>query len=305
MEKFTTILWIMYLQSAIYRAEEQPMSVQIPIMNEVKSRIIGGSEVTPHSYPFQVHIKMFNKISNVASCGGSLISKKIVLTAAHCLDGRPSLVAIKLGKHVFSKYEKSEKLYFTSTYRSHGGYYGKECKDDIALVQLNEDVDLDGETVSTVELARDPTKLYVDEQATIVGWGMTDSQAQSPELRSVDVKVLDQHGCVFQTYSKIYPTQICTSGAGPKGACVGDSGGAVLVDGVQVGIVSCLKLHSEEGDTREHCMSGLPTIHTRVAMYKDWIDRALSDPGFFNKGCTKGSNIIFVLCDIFILLAHF
>ncbi|CAH2017003.1 unnamed protein product [Acanthoscelides obtectus] len=232
MEKFTTILWIMYLQSAIYRAEEQPMSVQIPIMNEVKSRIIGGSEVTPHSYPFQVHIKMFNKISNVASCGGSLISKKIVLTAAHCLDGRPSLVAIKLGKHVFSKYEKSEKLYFTSTYRSHGGYYGKECK-------------------------------------------------------------------------KIYPTQICTSGAGPKGACVGDSGGAVLVDGVQVGIVSCLKLHSEEGDTREHCMSGLPTIHTRVAMYKDWIDRALSDPGFFNKGCTKGSNIIFVLCDIFILLAHF
>nr|CAH7724586.1 unnamed protein product [Callosobruchus chinensis] len=275
-------------------------------MDKVNSRIIGGSEVSSHSFPFQVHIKMFGIRSGIASCGGSLLSKRVVLTAAHCFDGRPTMLAIKLGKHMIESYEDSEKLYFTSTYRTHESYNGKECKDDIALARLNEDVEMDDKTVRVIELAKDPAKLYVHEKATIVGWGMTESHRVAPELRSVDVQILDNDECISQTYSKIFPNQICTSGAGPKGACVGDSGGPVLVDGVQVGIVSCLKGYSEGSYIRQHCMSGLPTIHTRVAMYKDWINRGLDDPDFFSNGCRRDISVMFIiLCDIVALMADF
>ncbi|KAJ8910302.1 hypothetical protein NQ315_003780 [Exocentrus adspersus] len=49
-------------------------------LSPVIPRIIGGNEATPHQYPFQVGLLL----NNNAFCGGSLISKNFVLTAAHC-----------------------------------------------------------------------------------------------------------------------------------------------------------------------------------------------------------------------------
>lgn len=43
------------------------------------AEIIGGKEVSPHSLPFMALLKNQNSI-----CGGILINKKWVLTAAHC-----------------------------------------------------------------------------------------------------------------------------------------------------------------------------------------------------------------------------
>lgn len=43
-------------------------------------RIIGGDEAVPHSYPFVVGLV----INENAFCGGTLLTKNYVLTAAHC-----------------------------------------------------------------------------------------------------------------------------------------------------------------------------------------------------------------------------
>ena len=59
----------------------------------ITSRIAGGYEVTPHSIPWQAHLIIKTRFiyngeymgSSKSGCGGSLISPRNVLSAAHCV----------------------------------------------------------------------------------------------------------------------------------------------------------------------------------------------------------------------------
>ena len=56
--------------------EQKPQPDFLPI------KIIGGENADPHQFPFQVALTYYDYFF----CGGSLITRKHVLTAAHCTD---------------------------------------------------------------------------------------------------------------------------------------------------------------------------------------------------------------------------
>ena len=57
------------------------------------SRIVGGSVANANSWPWQV---MLTDSYGSQFCGGSLVDRKWVVTAAHCVDGKsPSSIKIK------------------------------------------------------------------------------------------------------------------------------------------------------------------------------------------------------------------
>jgi trypsin len=100
--------------------------------------------------------------------------------------------------------------------------------------------------------------------ATTVGWGFdkTGGHIQT-HLMKVDMFVDEQQKCAAVHNITVHPTNICTYyPGGGKDQCSGDSGGPVLVDGVQVGVVSW---------SLKPCGVVYPSISTRVASYIDWI----------------------------------
>lgn len=68
----------------------------------ISSRIVGGREAEPHEFPYQALLSP--QVPTVdAMCGGSIISARSILTAAHCLvDARGELyneIDVILGAH--------------------------------------------------------------------------------------------------------------------------------------------------------------------------------------------------------------
>merc|ERR1712037_118872 len=61
-------------------------------------RIVGGKEVNPkHKLPYQVLVSPCNKQGNCLMCGGTILNKRYVVTAAHCLYGGNDLMSLKDG----------------------------------------------------------------------------------------------------------------------------------------------------------------------------------------------------------------
>ncbi|XP_023018674.2 brachyurin [Leptinotarsa decemlineata] len=243
----------------------------IPVSSKINfnPRIIGGATVVPNSYPFQAAIQSI--YSNFkAFCGGTLITSQWVLTAAHCVDRNPKHIEVVLGAHNLSVREPTRQYYKTTNYKMHPWWNATTLQYDIALIKLRQNATLNS-FVGIVSLAKG-SDTFDGRIGITLGWGQTETGNVSSVLKGVEATILSNRGCRnYRSYNQIItPRHICTSGSsitGPKGSCNGDSGGPLLVNGVQVGIVSF---------GPENCMLSLPSVFTRVNKYVNWIERTIS-----------------------------
>lgn len=78
LDPFETLPWEEIRGENVYI--EPLENYTIPDVPDIDGRVVGGSEVARNSVPYQVGIF----IDGRSFCGGSLISRTFVLTAAHC-----------------------------------------------------------------------------------------------------------------------------------------------------------------------------------------------------------------------------
>lgn len=242
-----------------------------------EGRIINGNEARAGEAPFIVSLQT---TKNAHYCAGSLISDRVVLTAAHCMTYANFQVVA--GAHSRSDNSQTQVRQASSSRQTvHEKYDGGVGPYDLGLIFLEKPFDINALTrdgsapVSTISLATNQFTANTD--GVLFGWGRDNSGSLPDKLQKLDVDIIGYNECLAQLPrgNKLADSNICTYTAGTTdGACNGDSGGPLVnkkADGSYqlVGIVSW-------GYTP--CASTkYPSVYTYTGAYTSWIQEHSND----------------------------
>ncbi|XP_077193202.1 kallikrein-7-like [Paroedura picta] len=241
-----------------------------------QKRIIGGAECRPHSQPWQVFL--YDSFQNY--CGGVLIDKYWVVTAGHCHawqasgpvgrngEGLQRSITVFLGAHSLWKKGGAQITQAIEAIR-HAAYDPVYLSNDIMLLRLDPPAILGGR-VKPIQMARQCVPVWT--KCVVSGWGTTTFPEvnSARNLQCVEVTVLPKKVCRHVYGPSFIKSQICAGAIeGGRDACKGDSGGAMVCNGVLHGLVSW-------GDG--HCAArNKPGIYTEICKFKSWIIKNMID----------------------------
>jgi len=243
---------------------------QCGVANRV-SRIVGGVATEENEYPWQIGLASGQ--GRTPYCGGSIVSSKTIVTAAHCTRGTSaSNIYVVVGEHDLTKSD-GEKYVKVCAKAEHPNYSSRTTDYDYAVLTLCQELTWakDIAPVCLPTTAGQGTK-FEGVDSVVSGWGTLASGGSRPSvLQEVTVKSMANSACCsspFNAYrcSQITDRMICAAASG-KDSCQGDSGGPlVALDGsgyALTGIVSwgfgCAQANA-------------PGVYARVTNQLSWIN---------------------------------
>ncbi|XP_014811050.1 PREDICTED: granzyme M-like isoform X1 [Calidris pugnax] len=237
-----------------------------PARSWLQPSIIGGHEAKPHSRPYMVSIQLKGN----GFCGGALLHKRWVLTAAHCVpQGKRDTVTAVVGLHSLQDHGGHTQRFSIRAACPHPGYDQQTLENDLLLLQLEGTVK-QSRTRRTIKLmGREPA---VGATCSLAGWGVLRDRKVSPRLQELEVEVLDPRMCNNSRFwnGEIAPTMICFQGRrGGSAPSKGDSGGP-LVCGKRAALAGVL---SFSGQNPTDPLK--PPVATSAVKHKKWIQKTL------------------------------
>lgn len=161
-----------------------------------ETRVVGGEDATANAWPWQVYMSIcgtFYGMMECNVCGGSIISDRYIISAAHCVPKDPR------GRILVGAHDLDEDNYWTyhlGEMTIHPDWnFPKRFQNDIAVVQAK------GGDTFTIDYARSapvclphPQNSFAPGTTCVVsGWGLTDERGGlSSILQVAGVKLIDR-----------------------------------------------------------------------------------------------------------------
>ncbi|EEO02339.1 S1 family peptidase [Vibrio cholerae] len=235
----------------------------------VSSRIIGGEQAPVGAWPYMVALTTRDK--SMAWCGGSLLSERYVLTAAHCVDKKdPSTMDVIVGAYDMDNISAAERIRVKQIYVHHNYAYASGGN-DIAVLELESTPALNQFT--SIATPVDFDELRENYLLTVIGFGARkevngDKSDYPTKLHQVDVPFMPIAAC--RTKGGSYATQgdnVFCAGVAGKDSCAGDSGGPIFFRTnrglTQMGVVSWGAGCGQPDK---------PGVYTKLSAFNNWIN---------------------------------
>ncbi|XP_024913429.1 serine protease 27 isoform X3 [Cynoglossus semilaevis] len=302
------IRWILILNLTSFLFRETYAQLEVCGVTPLNTRIVGGEDAPPGSWPWQVSLQRFGD----HFCGGSLINKEWVMSAAHCFfSTSTSGWRVSLGRQSLQGTNPNEVSRTVARIILHPNYDSDANDNDVALLRLSSPVTFT-DFIRPVCLAASGSVFINGTDSWVTGWGSVNEGVALPfpgTLQEVEVPVLGNRQCnCLNGVGVVTDNMICAGVlVGGKDSCQvsffsfffgnrngegvrfceyliwatfhsqGDSGGPMVSKQgpvwVQSGVVSfgfgCAR-------------PGWPGVYSRVSRYQSWINSLINSdrPGF-------------------------
>ncbi|KAL4703504.1 hypothetical protein ACJJTC_018088 [Scirpophaga incertulas] len=281
-------------------ATSRPPATEFP--SRVECGIVAGNEKVPlvqngqhferGEWPWLVAVYKRTAGGLSFKCGGTLVSDKHIVTAAHCMRLRGSFtsmqdIVIKLG--VYNLEDWSDDQTITRTLQSatiHESYNVSSLANDILVFTMDKSVQFSTNIRPACLWSGNPDlNRIVGAAGVVAGWGNSElGPAGKGEPRMVRLPIVSTSTCRASKpdfHKLTSDTTLCAGDRNGAGPCLGDSGGGLYVlDGGRWrlrGIVS-LSLQPESGE--KTCDLEQYIIFTDAAKYLTWIRSIIQSSQF-------------------------
>lgn len=135
----------------------------------LESRVTNGKDAAPGQFPYQISLRL--RRNNLHRCGGSIISNRFVLTAAHCTRDYlfPSLWWVIVGA---LKLDNDGIKHTVDRVMPHEEYSKAEEINDITLLRTSQEI-VFSETTRPIALPKQNIPEEASVHAILSGWGKT------------------------------------------------------------------------------------------------------------------------------------
>lgn len=218
-------------------------------------RIVGGYPITVEQAAFLVQVRQ----NLVFICGGTLVRRDCVVTAAHCVAGvKARQLRVVAGATTLTQngWQSPVRKYYLPR-----GWSPKTINNDVSVLMLQRK--LYGPNIRPIAMAR--ANLRAGTIVRVYGWGKLSQKSTklATTIRAVDIPIISWKRCAkAYNISTSVKSMMCAGVPGKKDACNADSGGPLISGNRLCGIVSF----------GAGCASEFyPGVYTRIMAIKGFI----------------------------------